>query len=232
MQKQDTQTHIDLLAVIADVKTKKLQASHGIPVELSPLDEIVDGMIGNAQVHLGGESVDNVFAIWHCAQDAVDVYAAPKTNPGARTPSEAEIKLLDRYIFEAKEIPIDTIHRLSRAIEGRDLESTLKIADTFSSREEIDSVAEKYDIAMCDRLKPGNIGGEPVLYRLDLLLEDRLLRTMNADLVGAGCRPATRDNYGDPLQWQPGITVEEIDQLGHSCAEVFIEEEKLTGAAE
>ncbi len=116
MHIDQTLTRSELLAAIARVGKLNLQKSHGILVERSPLDEIIDGMIGNAEINLGGASVENVFATWGCAQDAVDVYADPKTNPEARLPSTCEIKLLERYIFDAKSISIKSTDKSARVI--------------------------------------------------------------------------------------------------------------------
>ena len=96
------QTLIDLREVIAEIERIKLQKSHGSPVSLSPLGEVIDGMIENAKINCGGASTENVFAIWECAQAAVDVYTDPKCDPEARKPSKREIKRLDRYIADAK----------------------------------------------------------------------------------------------------------------------------------
>jgi len=116
MQIDQAQIRSELLAVIAEVEQLNLKKFHGIPAERSSIDEIIDGMIGNAKIHLGGASIENVFATWGSAHDAVEVYADPKTNPEARRPSIAEIELLDRYIADAKAITINSTNKSARVI--------------------------------------------------------------------------------------------------------------------
>lgn len=232
MKTDPNQIRSDPRSVIAKVGEKKLQQSHGIPVKLSPLEDVIDGMMGNARINLGGESIENVFANWNSAKDADDVYNDPSIDSNARPLSKADLQQLDGYIASAKTVAIEypeTVRNLANAIENGELEEALKLADGIGSREAIESIADENDITMSDREYLKLDVPEQVIHRLDELCEDRCLAALNKDLEAVGLKPCSRDSYGEPIKWEPGTKVADLDQSGKGLAETFIDEARANG---
>ena len=234
MKTDPNQMRSGLRSVIAKVEEKKLQHSHGISVELSPLDDVIGGMISNAKVHDGNTSLESVFTVWHSAKAADDAYNDPSNNPDARPLSKADLKQLDGYIASAKSVAIDylgTVRSLASAIENQNLEEALKLAESVGSRENIAEIANDHDITVPGHKKSMFDEPEPdeVIHRLDELCEDRFLAAANKDMEAVELKPCSRDSYGEPIKWEPGTKVADLDQSGKGLAEMFIDEARANG---
>jgi len=133
---------------------------------------------------------------------------------------------------EVYRLRTDAVRELADAILSGKLEEALKLAESIGSRDEIGDIAGANDITV-----PGEHHRswgrvtfpaeprpqDPVLHRLDILCEDHFLSVLNTLLTAASEKTCDRDSYGEPVKWECGISVEDLDSLARACAETFIE---------
>ncbi len=138
-----------------------------------------------------------------------------------------------RYVkSEVYRLRTDAVRELADAILSGKLEEALNLAESVGSRDELDEIAEANDITVpgAHYRSWGRVTfpdapppQDPVLHRLDTLCEDHFLSVLDKMLMVAGEKTCDRDSYGDPVKWECGISVGDLESLARACAETFSE---------